>query len=126
RQRALAKFINATILGLVLGQAMGGLFADTLGWRAAFVLLALLFATAGFALVRTGRSPPAATASAATAPAGRAAGPGAAGAMGASGASSTVDAAPAVGALARYRAVLAAPWARIVLITVLLEGMLAF
>lgn len=132
RQRALAKFINATILGLVLGQAMGGLFADTLGWRAAFALLALLFATAGFALVRTGRSPPAATASAATAPAGRAAGPGAggavgaSGAMGASGASTTVDAAAAVGALARYRAVLAAPWARIVLATVLLEGVLVF
>jgi len=140
RQRALAKFINATILGLVLGQAMGGLFADTLGWRAAFALLALLFATAGVALVRTGRSQPAATVSAATvsaatAPAGRAAGPGAGGAvdaagamgaMGTSGTSSTVDAAAAVGALARYRAVLAAPWARIVLATVLLEGVLVF
>lgn len=131
RQRALAKFINAIILGLVLGQAMGGLFADTLGWRAAFALLALLFAIAGLALVRTGRSLPAATASAATvaaatAPAGHAAGPGAAGTMGATGTSGTVDTAAAVGALARYRAVLAAPWARIVLATVLLEGMLVF
>lgn len=132
RQRALAKFINATILGLVLGQAMGGLFADTLGWRAAFALLALLFATAGLALVRTGRSLPAATASAATASAGYTAGPGGTGAVAAAsttstaGTSNTVDTAAAVGALARYRAVLAAPWACIVLATVLLEGMLVF
>lgn len=43
RQHELAKLLLATIMGIIFGQWAGGLFADTLGWRAAFVLLALLF-----------------------------------------------------------------------------------
>ena len=36
RQATLAQFITGTIFGVSLGQLMGGVFADTLGWRAAF------------------------------------------------------------------------------------------
>jgi len=43
RLDTLARFLSATIAGMIFGQWVGGLFADTLGWHAAFVLLALLF-----------------------------------------------------------------------------------
>jgi len=47
RQEVLAKVGLGTTLGLVGGQLMGGLLTDTLGWRWAFVVLALLFAVVG-------------------------------------------------------------------------------
>lgn len=43
RQEVLARFMSATIIGMIGGQWMGGLFADTLGWQAAFVVLVLVF-----------------------------------------------------------------------------------
>lgn len=46
RQEVLAQLIGATTLGLIGGQSLGGVLADTLGWRSAFWLLALLFAIA--------------------------------------------------------------------------------
>ncbi|TXL68624.1 MFS transporter [Zeimonas arvi] len=104
RQATLARFLNGTILGLILGQAMGGLLADTLGWRSAFVLLAAIFAMAGWklrAVVRAGvQAAPAAPAA-------------------------TVEPPPA-GALARYALVLGVPWARVILAIVAIEGLLAF
>lgn len=47
RQEVLAKVGLGTTLGLVGGQLMGGLLTDTLGWRWAFVMMALLFAVVG-------------------------------------------------------------------------------
>jgi len=47
RQAVLARLIGATTLGMIAGQTLGGVLADTLGWRSAFVLLAVLFAGTG-------------------------------------------------------------------------------
>jgi predicted MFS family arabinose efflux permease len=56
RQATLAKFMSGQIFGLVSGQALGGLFADTVGWRWAFVFLAALYMTVGILLIRSVRS----------------------------------------------------------------------
>ena len=50
RQAAFAQFISATILGAMSGQLMGGLASDTVGWRWAFALIALLFVIAAWNL----------------------------------------------------------------------------
>lgn len=120
RQATLARFLNGTILGLILGQAMGGLLADTLGWRSAFVLLAVIFAMAGWklrAVVRAGASSESATHAA----------------QGSAAAATAMQSAPAAptepppaGALARYALVLGVPWARVILAIVAVEGLLAF
>ena len=47
RQAVLAQLLGATVFGMVSGQWLGGLFADTLGWRSAFVLLTAAFAGSG-------------------------------------------------------------------------------
>ncbi len=107
RQASLAKFLNGTILGAILGQAMGGLLADTVGWRAAFVLLAAIFAISGWKLRAVVRAGDAAQADAA---------PG----------SAAQAHAPAAGALARYGIVLRSGWARVILALVAVEGLLAF
>lgn len=66
RQPTLAKFMSGQIVGLVSGQAIGGLFADTVGWRWAFVFLALAYFAVGVLLLRDVRrqaaAPPAAAA----------------------------------------------------------------
>lgn len=108
RQATLAKFLNGTILGLVLGQAMGGALADTLGWRSAFVLLAFIFALAGWKLRAVVRTQIAAS------PGGTATGP------------NKTAGTPPGGALARYALVLREPWARVILAVVAVEGLLAF
>ena len=57
RQAVLARLLSATVFGMIAGQWLGGLLADTLGWRAAFAALAVVFATAGGLLLsRTGGS----------------------------------------------------------------------
>lgn len=43
RQEVLARFMSATISGMIGGQWMGGLFADTIGWEAAFAVLVVVF-----------------------------------------------------------------------------------
>ncbi len=50
RQAALAQFISATILGAMSGQLIGGVAADTIGWRWAFAMIALLFIVAAWNL----------------------------------------------------------------------------
>ena len=50
RQAALARFFSGQILGMVAGQYLGGVFADLGAWRWAFVVLAGLYLTVGFAL----------------------------------------------------------------------------
>jgi predicted MFS family arabinose efflux permease len=52
RQETLAKLMSATVLGMMGGLWFGGFAADTLGWRAAFVVLAVLFAVAAVCLWR--------------------------------------------------------------------------
>lgn len=51
RQATLAKLAAGTAVGLVGGQLAGGLISDTLGWRWAFALLALLGLLVGWLLV---------------------------------------------------------------------------
>lgn len=53
RQGVLAKFMSATILGMISGQWAGGIFADLLNWQAAFAVLAVLFGTVAFMLLRS-------------------------------------------------------------------------
>ncbi len=43
RQEVLARLIGATTLGMIAGQWLGGVLADTLGWRSAFAMLSALF-----------------------------------------------------------------------------------
>lgn len=112
RQATLAKFLNGTILGGILGQAMGGAMADTLGWRAAFVLLALIFIIAGIRLRAAAAAAAGGADASATPPAEADTGPPAATSI--------------AGVAARYRGVLASPWARIILLIVTIEGLLAF
>ncbi len=52
RQETLAKIMSATVLGMMGGLWFGGFAADTLGWRAAFVVLSALFALAAVLLIR--------------------------------------------------------------------------
>ncbi len=55
RQETLAKLMSATVTGMMAGQWFGGWAAETLGWRNAFVVLALMFASAAVLLfVRMG------------------------------------------------------------------------
>lgn len=50
RQPVLARFLTGQILGLACGQLLGGLLADLIGWRGAFLFLAIVYATAGVLL----------------------------------------------------------------------------
>jgi YNFM family putative membrane transporter len=118
RQATLAKYLNGTILGLILGQALGGLMADTVGWRAAFAMLAVIFAVSGWRLLTVVRSARAAVASAAAATTATAATPATP--------TTAENARAPTGTLARYRFVLRERWARVILVVVALEGLLAF
>lgn len=56
RQATLARFLLGSISGLALGQLLGGVFADTIGWRWAFVWMAVVyFIVGGLLLSRRGR-----------------------------------------------------------------------
>ena len=96
RQATLARFLTGTLSGMTAGQLAGGIFADSvLGWRGAFLTLALGFAcVASLLLVRVPHVPVAPRADGAAHP----------------------------GFLAQLRAVVAVPWARVVLVSVLAEG----
>jgi predicted MFS family arabinose efflux permease len=98
RQPVLARFLSGQILGLVFGQAAGGLLGETIGWHGAFWLLSALYllaaASLALELVRNPRTRRSA---------------GGAGTF-----------------LAGFRDVLARPWARVVLLTVFLEGFAMF
>ena len=54
RQEVLARLLGSTVLGMMAGSWAGGVLADTVGWRAGFLAMALLFAVIGVAL-RIGR-----------------------------------------------------------------------
>jgi predicted MFS family arabinose efflux permease len=50
RQETLARLLLATVSGIMAGQWLGGIAAETLGWRSAFGLLAVLFFTSAWLL----------------------------------------------------------------------------
>lgn len=100
RQPTLARFLAGQILGVIGGLLIGGLFADTLGWRAAFVALGAIYLAVGLLVWRESRGNPL------TAP--------------------TSAGGHRGGVAAQAAAVLAAPWARVVLAVVFLEGLLVF
>jgi predicted MFS family arabinose efflux permease len=58
RQETLAKLMSATVIGMMGGLWFGGFTADTLGWRGAFVALAILFAVAAGLLLKLLRKQP--------------------------------------------------------------------
>jgi len=51
RQPTLARFMTGQIIGLVSGQAIGGFFAEHLGWRWGFVFLAGIYLVVGLLLL---------------------------------------------------------------------------
>nr|MBF0684904.1 MFS transporter [Pseudomonas sp.] len=53
RQEVLARFMSATIMGMILGQWVGGVFADLLNWQSTFLVLAGLFAVSAVFLLRS-------------------------------------------------------------------------
>ncbi|MEP7085030.1 MAG: MFS transporter, partial [Betaproteobacteria bacterium] len=116
RQAVLARFLTGTILGIACGQLIGGVFADTLGWRWAFAALSGCYVLAGvllqFELRRSAALRGAAVAAA--------------------GETATTIAANATAArssaafLPQLTAILRDRWARVVLISVALEGAIIF
>lgn len=50
RQQVLARFASGQILGVVFGQAAGGIFGELVGWRGAMVLVGLAHLVAGVML----------------------------------------------------------------------------
>lgn len=96
RQEVLARLLGATVFGMICGQWLGGLLAERVSWRAAFLALALVFLVNGAFLVGRARG--------AVVPA----------------------QADMGSAIARLHDVLAVPWARVVLCVTCIEGALAF
>lgn len=110
RQEVLARYMGATVMGMMTGAWAGGLFAQTVGWRWAFVSLSVLFALVALALGHALRQG-----------AGQVPSPG------------SVDlgqdpaaAAPRPPFVAQLRDVLRRPWSRWVMFVVALEGGIVF
>ena len=51
RQAVLARYISGQILGIVFGQAAGGLLGELIGWRATLVMLGIVHLVAGLLLL---------------------------------------------------------------------------
>lgn len=102
-QETLARVGLGTTLGIVGGQLMGGLLTDLLGWRWAFVFMALLFGVVGCLLFADWRRQQAAPVVAARS-------------------------APVVrpGFVAQALLILTGPWSRIVLLAGFIEGTAGF
>ena len=58
RQATLARFLLGSISGLAIGQLIGGVFADTIGWRWAFVWMATVYFIVGGLLISKRRTVP--------------------------------------------------------------------
>ncbi|EEG07699.1 MFS transporter [Pseudogulbenkiania ferrooxidans] len=101
RQATLARFLGGQIMGVIGGQFIGGLFTDTLGWRWAFAALALVYLLVGWRVLAESRANPLARPT--PAPAGH-----------------------TLGVLAQGRTVIGVGWARVILLTVFLEGIVVF
>lgn len=98
RQATLAQFTIGSILGITSGQVIGGVFTDTLGWRSAFYFLAVIYLVVGSLLWSQRRAVPEAP-------------------------TKPVE---LTRILAPVFTVLRIRWARVVLLTVLLEGAVVF
>lgn len=95
RQATLAQLLTGTLGGMMAGQLAGGLFADSApGWRGAFLTLAVGYAVVALLLLMLLRGTPEAARQ-----------PG-----------------PRASFVAQLRSVVREPWARVVLATVLAEG----
>ena len=55
RQAVLARYISGQILGIVFGQAAGGLLGELIGWRATLVMLGFVHIAAGLLLLGEAR-----------------------------------------------------------------------
>lgn len=99
RQSVLARFIAVVILGMISGQWLGGVFADLAQWRAAFVLMTILFAIPGAVFLAELRRNPGKHAT----PTG-----------------------PQPPPLRQMGEVLRTPWARVILAAALVEGAFVF
>ena len=101
RQAVLARFLTGTIMGLVGGQVLGGTLGELVGWRSVFVLLGSLFLLVGLLLaleLRSARVPTPIL-------------------------SSSISPASI---LRGYRLLLGRAWARVILVTVFIEGFLFY
>jgi predicted MFS family arabinose efflux permease len=96
RQPVLARFLIGQMFGIALGQMLGGLGADHFGEAAVFLVLGGWFAVAAALMWRFGP------------------------------ARETVVARAEGSVVQRFLSVLAVPWARVVLLTVFVEGILLF
>lgn len=54
RQPVLARFLTATLTGMIAGQWLGGVLGDHVGWRMPFALLTGVFALAAWLMLRAG------------------------------------------------------------------------
>jgi predicted MFS family arabinose efflux permease len=103
RQSVLARFLVGQILGLSSGVLVGGWCADYFDWRTPFFLIAVWFFIVGCYLVHLNQSLPA------TARGLR-----------------QIKGGALAQLMVEFQAILAVPWARTVLLTVLIEGGLVF
>ena len=103
RQGILAKFLTGQILGMIFGQVAGGLLGDLIGWRYVFLVLGGVHLLGGLGTLLEITRTPALRGVAVT---GSQAGP--------------------ASIAASFRAVLARPWARVVLLGVFAEGFAMF
>ncbi len=51
RQPVLARFLSAQMMGIVLGQAFGGVLGDHFGWRSVFLIIGAMHCIAGLAML---------------------------------------------------------------------------
>jgi predicted MFS family arabinose efflux permease len=101
RQTVLGRFLTGTILGIIAGQTAGGVLGDLFGWRSVFFLLGGVFLLVGSLLVvelRSGRVPPPLLS----------------------------DAIGPAAIIEAYLVLLRRPWARVILVTVSIEGFLFY
>ena len=103
RQAVLSQFISGQIMGMVFGQAAGGMLGDWLGWRMVFVVVAGVQVAAGVAIFAQMRFDPATRL----------------------GANPHARLNP-IAVFAQFAALLRRRWVRIVILSVWLEGMLFF
>jgi len=104
RQTTLAQFTIGTILGITSGQFIGGIFTDTVGWQGAFYFLAILYLVVGsvlWSMRHLAQGAPASSPSSADSKGWRA-------------------------IVTPVMSVLRLRWARVVVVTVLLEGAMVF
>ncbi len=101
RQPILARYASGGILGMVTGQIIGGLATEYWDWRAALVIVALVYLGAGIGMVREARRNPLMTAR-------------------------PLAGGPRLPPLAAIAAMLRRPWSRIVLASVFLEGVTVY